>query len=217
MPVPEPLSVEQAMALGSAGLSAMLCLMAMEQAGVRPENGEVVVTGASGGVGSIAVALLARHGYRVVASTGKTDEHDFFQRLGAQEIIDRSVLSVPQSRPLERERWAGAIDNVGGDTLAGLLRAMRRGGAIASLGNAGGIELHTTVLPFILRGVSILGIDSNLCPMERRLEAWSRLAQEMPLDLLDGLTRVEPLARVPELAEEILQGGVRGRVVISLE
>jgi acrylyl-CoA reductase (NADPH) len=215
--IPDPLSFDQAMGLGTAGLTAMLSVMALERAGLTPSSGDVLVTGATGGVGSIAVALLSRAGYRVIASTGKTEQHDYLRGLGATDVIDRIGGTTSSRRPLERERWTGAVDNAGGETLGAILPAMARSGAVASCGNAAGIELQTTVLPFILRGVSILGIDSNLCPMPARLQAWNRLADEMPLDTLGTITRTAPLDEVPVLASEILQGKVRGRVVIDLE
>ncbi len=214
--MPAALTPEQAMGLGTAGLTAMLAVMALEGQGLRPEGGEVVVTGASGGVGSLAVALLVALGYTVVASTGRVETHDCLRGLGATEIIGRDVLGTPSPRPLESVRWSGAIDTVGGETLAGLLRTTAPGGAIASCGNASGNELHTTVLPFILRGVALLGIDSNFCPRERRIESWCRLAEQFPLPLLARIVRVAPLSQVPTLSQEILQGHIQGRVAIDV-
>ncbi|HVB09402.1 MAG TPA: MDR family oxidoreductase [Bacillota bacterium] len=213
VPLPAGLSPERAMALGTAGFTAMLSVMALQAHGVK---GDVAVTGASGGVGGIAVALLARAGYRVAASTGRPELADYLRGLGAAEIVDRAQLAAPTRAALERERWAGAVDTVGGDTLAALLRATARDGCVAACGLAGGSALQTTVYPFILRGVTLAGIDSNYCPRPQRLAAWERLAREMPADLLDGLSRTVKLAEVHGLAEEILSGRVRGRVVVAL-
>lgn len=217
VPLPESMSLQDSMGVGTAGFTAMLAVMALERHGLQPDGREVVVTGATGGVGSIAVAVLAYLGYNTVASTGSAEAHDYLKELGASEIIDRDVLAISSSKPLERERWAGAIDAVGGDTLAGLLRATARDGAIAACGNAGGVALNTTVLPFILRGVALLGIDSNLCPYDRRKEAWERLASVLPRALLHRMMTVVPLEDVPKVSEEILQGNIQGRVVVDLE
>jgi acrylyl-CoA reductase (NADPH) len=160
--------------------------------------------------------MLARHGYRVVASTGDKGARQYLERLGAREILARDVLAAPSDRSLESGRWAGAVDSVGGSTLAGLLRAMAQGASVAACGNAAGNELHTTVLPFILRGVSLLGIDSNYCPLERRRAAWNRLARELPAEVLDSIGRAAALSDLPRLAEEILRGQVQGRVVIDV-
>jgi len=180
------------------------------------EPGEVVVTGASGGVGSCAVAILGNLGYHVVASTGRSEEHSYLTALGAKEIIDRAMLSAPSSRALESQRWAGAVDAVGGETLAGLIRTMRNGAAIAACGNAGGAELHTTVYPFILRGVGLLGVESVTVSEQRRRVAWERLVTDLPRDLLEQMTRVIPLDEVPEICEQIVAGRVRGRVVVDV-
>ena len=210
---PAGMSARDSMAVGTAGLTAMLCVMALEEYGLTPQGGEVVVTGASGGVGSVAVALLAALGYAVVASTGRTEEESYLRRLGASEVIGREVLSGLK-RPLEKERFAGAVDSVGEGTLAGVLSSLKYGGAAAACGLAGGSGLPTTVLPFILRGVALLGVDSVLCPPERRERAWARLASELPEVLLKEGVSVHPLADVPELAAAILEGKVRGRTVI---
>jgi acrylyl-CoA reductase (NADPH) len=216
VPLPEGLTLKQAMGIGTAGFTAMLCVMALEEKGLTPaDQREVVITGAAGGVGSVAVAVLAKLGYNVVASTGRAEEHDYLRQLGAREILDRSVLAKP-GKPLESERWAGAVDTVGGDTLAALLPGMAQNTSIAACGNAGGFALNTTVFPFILRGVSILGVNSVSVPQSRRLAAWSRLAQDLPLDLLETMMQVAPLADVPELSRQILKGRVRGRVVIDV-
>jgi acrylyl-CoA reductase (NADPH) len=217
VPLPEGLSLKQAMGIGTAGFTAMLCVMALEEHGLTPtDQRQVVVTGAAGGVGSVAVAILAKRGYNVVASTGRADEeHDYLQSLGARQILDRQVLAKP-GKPLESERWAGAVDTVGGDTLAALLPAMAQNTSVAACGNAAGIALNTTVFPFILRGVSLLGVNSVLVPQPRRLAAWSRLTRDLPLDGLDSMIQVVPLADVPELSRQILKGQVRGRIVIDV-
>lgn len=213
--LPAGLSLLQSMAIGTAGLTSMLCLQALEAYGLTPEaDGDVVVTGAAGGVGSVAVALLAGRGYRVTASTGRSETHDYLRGLGASTIIDRSELATA-GRPLDKERWAAGIDTVGSQTLGTVLAQTRYGGAVAACGLAGGNDLPTTVLPFILRGVSLLGVDSVMCPADRRSRAWQRLATELPLDLLDSLTEVEPMSRIHELAEDIIAGRTRGRVVID--
>ena len=212
---PDGLTLQQTMAVGTAGLTAMLCVLALEDAGLTPGGeGEVLVTGAGGGVGSVAVAVLAKLGYRVAASTGRTETHDYLRSLGASTIVDRDELATA-GRPFDKERWAGAVDTVGSQTLATVLAQTRYGGAVAACGLVGGNDLPTTVLPFILRGVSLLGVDSVMCPTPRRVEAWNRLARDLPIELLDEMTTVEPMTRVPELAEEILAGRTRGRVVID--
>jgi len=216
VPVPPRFSLKQAMAIGTAGYTAMLCVMGLEHAGVQPSEHEIIVTGAAGGVGSVAIALLAKLGYKVAASTGRPELRDYLTSLGAATIVERAALATPSGRPLDSERWAGGVDSVGGETLAAVLRQTRYGGAVAACGLAGGANLPTTVMPFILRGVSLLGIDSVMCPREKRLEAWRRLAQDLPLDKLDAMTTVEPMAKLPELAPAILAGKVRGRVVIDV-
>jgi len=215
---PAGLDSMRAMIIGTAGYTAMLAAMTLEEHGVAPADGEVVVTGAAGGVGSFAVALLARAGHRVVASTGRAELTDYLiDGLGAAEIMPRDVLGTPPSRPMMSARWSGAVDNVGGATLASLVATMRRHGTIASCGLAGGAELHATVYPFILRGVNLMGIDSNYCPHARRQAAWDRLAHDVTPDLLDAiLEAVIPLEDVPVWAERILAGQVRGRVVVGL-
>ncbi len=217
VPRPDGFSLLQSMAVGTAGLTAMLCVLALEHDGLTPgADGAVLVTGAAGGVGSIAVAVLARMGCRVAASTGRSETHDYLHRLGAAEIIDRAELATASGRPLDSERWAAGVDVVGGETLAAVLRQTRYLGSVAACGLAGGTELPTTVLPFILRGVKLLGVDSVSCPTELRRRAWERLARDLPVDVLEAATTVEPLRRVPELAEEILAGRTRGRVVIDV-
>jgi len=217
VPLPPGLTLKQAMAIGTAGFTAMLSIMALEEHGLSPRNGrEVLVTGAAGGVGSIAVALLAHLGYDVAASTGRPQTYDYLRRLGAKVLIERRQLSTPSTRPLESERWGGAVDTVGGETLANVLRSMAHDTSVAACGLAGGSELPTTVLPFILRGVNLLGINSVMCPYERRQRAWQRLANELPLDLLAEMTHEVPLSQVQELAPQIIAGKIRGRVVVDL-
>lgn len=215
-PLPEGLTLKQTMGIGTAGFTAMLCVMALEERGMTPGRREVVVTGASGGVGSVAVAILANLGYRVVASTGRAELHDYLRKLGAHEILDRQVLATPPSRPMESERWGGAVDSVGGTTLASLIAAMAKDASIAACGVAGGGELNTTVFPFILRGVSVIGINSVTCPPPRRQAAWQRLSQDLPPELLELMTQEVSLAEVPDLSRAILKGQVRGRVVIDV-
>ena len=213
---PEGLSLAQTMAVGTAGLTAMLCVLALEGAGVEPgPDADVVVTGAAGGVGSVAVAILARLGYPVTASSGRATQHEFLRSLGASAIIDRAELATPATRPLSKERWAGAVDTVGSTTLANVISQVRYRGAVAACGLAGGNDLPTTVLPFILRGVRLLGVDSVRSPTPERTEAWRRLGHDLPTDLLDALTTVAPLSEVPDLAEQILAGEIRGRVVVD--
>jgi acrylyl-CoA reductase (NADPH) len=214
--LPEGLTTERAMAVGTAGFTAMLAVMALERHGLRPGDGEVLVTGAAGGVGSVAVAVLHRLGHQVVASTGRPGEHDYLRNLGAASILDRAALAASPARPLGSERWAGAIDAVGGTTLAALLTQLRNRASVAAVGNAGGVELRTTVLPFLLRGVNLLGIDSVMAPREEREEAWRRIARDLPMDKLDAMTGRARLADLPELGKSILQGSVRGRVVVDV-
>lgn len=217
LPLPQGLSLKQAMGIGTAGLTAMLSVMALEERGMKPDGREVVVTGAAGGVGSVAVAILARLGYQVVASTGRPEAHEYLKGLGARRILDRKALSAPSDKPLESERWAGAVDTVGGETLAALLRTMAYGTSVAACGLAGGSRLQTTVFPFILRGVSLLGIESSLAPRERRQAAWARLVLDLPLESLDRMIQVVPLEDIPRLSQDILRGQVRGRIVVDLQ
>ncbi len=216
VPLPEGLSLLDAMGIGTAGFTAMLCVMALEEHGLRPGGRDVLVTGAAGGVGSVAVSLLATLGHRVVAMTGRSELHDYLQELGASDFLDRAALSTPSKRLLDSERWGGAVDSVGGETLASLLKAMAYGTSVAACGLAGGNTLPTTVLPFILRGISLLGIDSVYCPKERRVEAWRRIVQTLPLQKLEKVIQVVPLQEVPALSHEILQGRVRGRMVVDV-
>jgi acrylyl-CoA reductase (NADPH) len=214
--LPKGLTTRQAMAVGTAGFTAMLSVMTLEAHGLKPGDGEVLVTGAAGGVGSVATALLARLGYQAVASTGRADTHDYLQSLGAAAIIDRAPFAEPAKRPLETERWAACIDSVGGNTLARVLAQTKYGGAVAAVGLAGGARLEHTVLPFILRNVALLGVDSVMCPAPRRLEAWRRIGADLPLDRLEAMTVAARLADVPQLAADILKGQVRGRVVVDV-
>ena len=216
VPLPAGLTARQAMAIGTAGFTAMLAVIALEAQGLMPKSGEVLVTGAAGGVGSVATAILAKRGYQVVASTGRPATHEYLRRLGATSVIDRAGFADSAKRPLEGERWAACIDSVGGNTLARVLAQTKYGGSVAAVGLAGGSKLDHTVIPFLLRGVNLLGIDSVMCPMPRRLEAWHRLQSDLPLDLLEAMTVSARLDEVPRLASEILKGQVRGRVVVDV-
>jgi acrylyl-CoA reductase (NADPH) len=213
---PDGLSARQAMAIGTAGFTSMLAVIALERHGLTPDAGEVLVTGAAGGVGSIAVSLLSALGYRVAASTGRPELREYLAGLGAAELIDRAALAAKPPRPLDRERWAGAVDAVGGATLATVLTQLKYRAGVASCGLAGGSDLPASVIPFLLRGVNLLGIDSVMCPRDERVEAWNRLARDLPLDKLEAVTQTVSLADVPSLAPRILNGEVRGRVVIDL-
>lgn len=215
VPLPEGMSLRQAMAIGTAGFTAMLCVQALERHGVKPGGREVLVTGAAGGVGSVAVALLARAGYQVVAATGRLQEEEYLKSLGAASVIDRAVLTAP-GRPLETERWAGAVDTVGGAVLGGIFRSVAYYGVVAACGNAGGAEFTTSVFPFILRGVQLIGVESVMVPPEQRREAWARIARDLPGELIDRLTEVIPMAAVPEYSETITRGQVRGRIVVDV-
>ncbi|MBA4496043.1 MDR family oxidoreductase [Paenactinomyces guangxiensis] len=214
VPLPASMKPKHAMSIGTAGLTAMLSVMALEENGLQSDY-EVVVTGAAGGVGSIAIALLSKLGYKVVASSGREEAHDYLRELGAYRIIDRQVLSR-EGKPLETQQWGGAIDTVGGKTLTGILRSLSHGGAVAACGLAGGSDFCTTVFPFILRGAKLIGIESVLCPSETRRKAWERLSQLLTSDLLERITQVYPLSEIPRLSEEILDGRVRGRIVIDV-
>jgi len=213
---PEGLSPRQAMAIGTAGLTAMLAVMALERHGLRPNSGDVLVTGAAGGVGSTAVSLLSRLRHRVVASTGRPELRDYLTGLGAADLIDRAALAAKPSRPLDSERWAGAVDAVGGTTLATILTQLNYRAGVAACGLAGGSELPATVIPFLLRGVSLLGIDSVMCLRDERIEAWRRLVRDLPLDRLERMVQTVPLSALPDLAPKILKGELRGRTVIDV-
>src|SRR5690606_39089005 len=212
---PPEFSAAQAMAIGTAGYTAMLAVMALEDHGVTPDKGPVLVTGAAGGVGTIAVTLLGKLGYQVIASTGRRQEESFLKSLGAAEVIDRNDLSGP-AKPLGRERWAGAVDVAGSHTLANVLSMTRYGGTVAACGLAQGLDLPGSVAPFILRGVTLSGIDSVMCPKPRRVAAWQRLARDLDRDKLDALSETRPLGDVLALAPEILAGHIRGRVVLEV-
>ena len=216
VPLPPGMSLAQAMGVGTAGFTAMQSVMTLEEHGLKPGGREVAVTGAAGGVGSVAVAILAHLGYKVAASTGRMELHEYLGELGASAIVDREALAAPSKRALDPERWAGGIDNVGGDTLAGLLRSTVAGGSIASCGLAGGATFTSTVFPFILRGVNLLGINSVNVANARRREIWERISRDLPLRLLDRMTQVEPLDKIRELGEAILAGQIRGRTVIDV-
>jgi putative YhdH/YhfP family quinone oxidoreductase len=217
MALPQGMTTKEAMALGTAGMTAAMSVMALEHHGLRKEQGPVIVTGSTGGVGSTAVSMLAQLGYTVAASTGKASEHAFLRELGAAEILSREDVSAESTRPLESERWAGAVDPVGGATTAYLIRTMRYGGAIALNGLTGGGILNTTVYPFILRGVSLLGIDSVFCPMSRRIEIWNRLATDLrPRGLMESIAVETDLDGVRAVCADILAGKVRGRTLVRL-
>ncbi|MND48790.1 Acrylyl-CoA reductase AcuI [compost metagenome] len=216
IPLPAAFSPRQAMAIGTAGYTAMLCLLALERHGLKPGQGDVLVTGANGGVGSFAIALLARLGYRVVAATGRTGEADYLKGLGAAEIIDRSELSEP-GRPLGKERWVAAIDSVGSHTLANVCAGLRADGAVAACGLAQGMDFPASVAPFILRGVSLLGINSVTRPRAERIEAWDRLARDLDFAQLETITREIGLGEAIAVAEDLLAGNVRGRVVVNVD
>ncbi|QIJ76492.1 acryloyl-CoA reductase [Methylobacterium sp. NI91] len=215
VPLPEGLSPAEAMAIGTAGYTAMLSVLALERHGLTPEAGPALVTGASGGVGSVAVALLKRAGWHVIAATGRAGEADYLKSLGAAEILEREALAG-EPRPLGKERWAAGIDAVGGRVLANALSMTRGGGAIAACGNAGGMDLPSSVAPFILRGVSLLGINSVTTPQKLRRDAWARLSRDLDRDLLRRMTRTVPLEEAGGLAEPLLDGQVRGRTVVAI-
>ncbi|PPI99972.1 acryloyl-CoA reductase [Nocardia nova] len=216
-PLPQGLSLKEAMALGTAGFTAALSIQRLEQNGLRPGPGRVLVTGATGGVGSTAVSMLAGLGYEVVASTGKTAEHGYLEELGASEILSREAVSAQVPHPLEAELWAGAVDPVGGDTLAYLLRTTRYGGSVANCGLTGGPAVSTTVLPFILRGVNLLGIDSVMCPEDVRAAVWLRLGTDLkPKNLLESISHEVDLDGIPAVAGQILTGAVKGRTIVRI-
>ncbi|MCU7876322.1 MAG: oxidoreductase [Candidatus Thiodiazotropha sp. (ex Lucinoma borealis)] len=215
VPLPQGFTTRQAMAIGTAGYTAMLCVMALEQHGVAVDDGEILVTGAAGGVGSVAVSLLSRLGYRVIAATGRPAERDYLLGIGAKDILDRNELSG-KARAIAKERWAGAIDVAGGNTLANVLSQINYGGAVAACGLAESMDLPTSVAPFILRGVTLYGIDSVMAPIEKRQQAWERLSKDLDLDLLETMTVETPFNDLPKVAEEILAGRVRGRTVVKI-
>ena len=217
VPLPDGMTLKEAMVVGTAGFTAMLAVMALEEHGVTPDRGEVVVTGASGGAGSLAVAILSALSYDAVASTGTEAAHDYLRRLGAARIVGRDAFEDGPQRPMEKARWAGAIDAVGGPTLAALIAQTERHGSVAAYGLAQSHELHTTVFPFILRGVNLLGIDSNTCPPERRREAWRRLDTALSSDTLDAIQQTIGLGEVIDYSEKITRGDTQGRVVVDVK
>ncbi len=216
VPIPEGMDARQVMAVGTAGFSAMLAIMALEDHGLTPEKGEVLVTGAAGGVGSVAVAVLSNLGYEVAAVTGRPEAADYLKGLGASRIVPREELNEPSNRPLERETWAGCVDAVGGTMLARVLAQLKYGCSAAAVGLAGGAELHTTVIPFLLRGVNLLGIDSVHAPYETRVRGWERIARDLPIDKIEAMIQPATLADLPALGRDILKGRVKGRVVVDV-
>jgi acrylyl-CoA reductase (NADPH) len=214
IPLPGPFTPHQAMQIGTAGFTAMLCVLALEDHGLPTGDGPLLVTGAAGGVGSVAIAILAKLGHHVVASTGRPEEADYLRALGAAEVIDRAEI-LGARRPLGKARWAGAVDTVGGPTLAGICATLRTGAAVAACGNAGGMDLPASVAPFILRGIALLGIDSVHAPRDRRMQAWERLATDLDPQLLDGITRDIGLSEVLNVSPSVLEGKIRGRLVVD--
>jgi len=215
IPLPKGFSPRQAMAIGTAGYTAMLCVIALEKNGITPDKGDILVTGANGGVGSFSIAILAKLGYKVVASTGRVDQAEYLEKLGAYEVIDRKALSEP-GRPLAKERWAGAIDSAGSHTLANVCASIQYGGAVAACGLAQGMDLPASVAPFILRGVTLAGIDSVMRPIEDRIEAWQRLADILEPEVFEDISTDISLSEVVATAEELMAGKVRGRVVVDI-
>ena len=216
VPLPSGLSSRQAMAVGTAGFTAMLAVMALEDHGLKPDQGPVLVTGAAGGVGSVATAILANLGYEVAAVTGRPETEDYLRGLGATLIVPREDINETVKRPLERETWAGCVDAVGGDVLARVLGQMKYGGSVSAVGLAGGAGLPATVIPFLLRGVNLLGIDSVMQPYDNRLRAWERIAKDLPMDKLEAMIHPATLGDLPALGKDILKGQVKGRVVVDV-
>lgn len=214
--LPNGLTTRRAMAIGTAGMAAMLGILALEKAGLNKSSGPVLVTGAAGGVGSIACALLAATGYDVEAVTGRESSAEHLKSLGVTSITPRADVETPNGKPLNKEKWAGCIDSVGGSMLANILTQMQYGGSVAAIGLAGGAALDTTVIPFLLRGVNLLGIDSVMCPADQRAVAWQRLASDLPMDKLDAMISEVPLSEVPQLGERILSGQIQGRTVVKV-
>jgi len=213
--LPDTFNTRQAMAIGTAGYTAMLCVMRLQEHGINAEDGEIIVTGAAGGVGSVAIALLARLGYTVVASTGRMNEIDYLKSLGASRVVNRNEFSE-QGRPIGKEQWAGAVDTVGSHTLANVLAQIKYGGAVAACGLAQGMDLPASVAPFILRGIDLLGVDSVMVPKVRREQAWQRLAQDLDISLLENMTTTISLSDLSTYAEKILAGEIRGRTVVDI-
>tara|TARA_Y100001936_G_scaffold245588_1_gene287796 strand:- start:226 stop:1221 length:996 start_codon:yes stop_codon:yes gene_type:complete len=214
--LPKKLTEKRAMAIGTAGLTAMLAVLEFQSNGLRPENGPILVTGANGGVGSIAVSLLAGYGFEVHASTGRLDLSDDLKSIGASEIIAREELNAVPERPLLSEHWSGVVDTVGGDTLAAVLPQIKSRGVVAACGNAGGIKFSATVIPFLLRGIKLIGIDSAMCPIGQRKKAWERLSEDLSAAVLDGLTKTISLEDLPESAGKILKGKIKGRMIVDV-
>ncbi len=216
VPLPEGLSPAQAMAVGTAGFTSMLAVMALEDHGLKPGQGPVLVTGAAGGVGSVATAILANLGYEVAGVTGRPGSADYLKSLGATQIVAREELNETSKRPLEKETWAGCVDAVGGEMLARVLGQMKYGASVSAVGLAGGAALPATVIPFLLRGVNLLGIDSVMQPYDNRLRAWQRIASDLPMDKLEAMVRPATLSDLPQLGADILKGQVQGRVVVDV-
>jgi acrylyl-CoA reductase (NADPH) len=216
VPLPSGLSSRQAMAVGTAGFTAMLAVTALEDHGLKPDQGPVLVTGAAGGVGSVATAILANLGYEVAAVTGRPETEEYLRALGATQIVPREEINETVKRPLERETWAGCVDAVGGDMLARVLGQMKYGGSVSAVGLAGGAGLPATVIPFLLRGVNLLGIDSVMQPYDNRLRAWKRIAKDLPMDKLEAMIHPATLSDLPALGKDILKGQVKGRVVVDV-
>lgn len=216
VPLPDGLTTRQAMAVGTAGFTSMLAVMALEDHGLKPENGPVLVTGAAGGVGSVATAILANLGYEVAGVTGRPEAADYLKSLGATQIVARDGINETIKRPLESETWAGCIDAVGGEMLARVLGQLKYGGSVAAVGLAGGMGLPTTVIPFLLRGINLLGIDSVMQPYDNRVRAWERIAKDLPMDKLETMIQPAKLADLPDLGKAILKGQVKGRVVVDV-
>ena len=216
VPLPSGLSSRQAMAVGTAGFTAMLAVMALEDHGLKPDQGPVLVTGAAGGVGSVATAILANLGYEIAAVTGRPETEEYLRGLGATQIVPREEINETVKRPLERETWAGCVDAVGGDMLARVLGQMKYGGSVSAVGLAGGAGLTATVIPFLLRGVNLLGIDSVMQPYDNRLRAWERIANDLPMDKLEAMIHPATLGDLPALGKDILKGQVKGRVVVDV-
>lgn len=216
VPLPAGLDTRRAMAVGTAGFTAMLAVMALEDHGLKPGNGPVLVTGAAGGVGSVATAILANLGYEVAAVTGRPEAADYLKSLGASQIVAREDINETVKRPMEAETWAGCVDAVGGDMLARVLGQMKYGASVAAVGLAGGMGLPTTVIPFLLRGINLLGIDSVMQPYDNRLRAWERIAKDLPMDKLESMIQPAVLSDLPALGRDILKGQVKGRVVVDV-